>query len=108
MIEEQSSICTSSIDTSEEYVEDNDFPFLQIDADKNKKEVKSLGHYCQINQDGWIEQKKLLDCVSPNQNLIDNFVYDKEANVINGRQTQANSVIKKIKVNQDMAGIDPS
>ena len=88
MIEEQSSICTSSIDTSLDTVENND---LYLKTDKGVKQVKSLGNYCQINQDGWLEQKKLLDVCSPNQNLIDNFVYDKDANVINGRQTQANS-----------------
>ena len=106
MIEEQSSICTSSIENSlDDTVENDD---SQTDQEVNAKEVKSLGHYCQINQDGWIEQKRLLDTVSPNQNLIDSFVYDKEANVINGRQTQANSTIKKIKVGMDLPGGEPN
>ena len=108
MIEEQSSIYTSSMDDSldTEIVDNNDNQHLKINSDKGHKAAKSLGHYCQINQDGWIEQKRLLDTVSPNQNLIDNFVYDKEANVINGRQTQANSTIKKIKVGQDLPGTE--
>ena len=61
MIEEQSSMPTSSIHTSIDSVEQENFKFLTIDHLKHMAEIKSLGHYCQINQDGWIEQKKLLD-----------------------------------------------
>ena len=66
MIEEQSSICTSSIGTSLDTVENNDFQFLKFNPNKDHKEVTSLGNYCQINTNGWLEQKQLLDIVSPN------------------------------------------
>ena len=93
---------TSSIDTS--ITDGEDFVFdtnafqkkLTIPAFMKLSKPKDVGKFVKLNEHGWIEEKKILDKISPNECDIESFIRSTDFKAVSKRDLRSkyNTTVK--------------